>query len=247
MKVVNEGVASWRYHICDSCTSQIFIESENDIYRETVHGIGYRFRVICPRCKARVPVEEYKIPREVAEEVTDINVFDSRPETVSLRDVHDFPKKGITFKDISPLLKSPNELKQLIRYLAGSWEGKIDSIGGFDARGFIFASLLAYEMELPFFMLRKKGKLPGACKEVSYDLEYGSASLEIQDDAVERKGERVLLIDDLLATGGTARAGCQLVESVGGKVAGIQFIVELEGLPGRKALAGYKVRSILSC
>jgi adenine phosphoribosyltransferase len=169
-----------------------------------------------------------------------------KPKTLSLRDVENFPKKGILFKDISPLLSNPKEMKQLISYLADYWKGKVDKIGGFDARGFIFGSLLAYEMGLPFFMLRKKGKLPGECREVSYDLEYGSASLEMQTDAV-KPGEKVLLVDDLLATGGTALAGCQLVEQVGGVIVGCQFIIDLAELPGKEKLSGYNIQSVITC
>lgn len=172
------------------------------------------------------------------------NIQKVKPKNISLRDINDFPKKGIVFKDISPLLANPSEMKELIIYLADFWKGKIDKIGGFDARGFIFASMLAYEMGLPFFMLRKKGKLPGECIEISYDLEYGSASIELQKDAIT-SGEKILLIDDLLATGGTAHAGCKLVEEVGGVVSGIQFIIELKDLKGRNLLAGYKTESIL--
>jgi adenine phosphoribosyltransferase len=165
--------------------------------------------------------------------------------SIPFRTIPDFPKPGIMFKDISPLLEKPAEFKQLISSLAESWEGKVDKIGSFDARGFLFASALAYEMELPFFMLRKKGKLPGACIEASYDLEYGSASLEIQSDAV-KEGERVLLIDDLLATGGTACAGCTLIEKLKGEVVGIQFVIELGDLRGRSALSKYNVQSVIT-
>lgn len=136
-------------------------------------------------------------------------------------------------------------MKQLVKYLAGFWGGKIDKVAGFDARGFIFGSLLAYEMDIPFVMLRKKGKLPGKCEEVTYDLEYGSASLEIQSDAI-KKDDRVLLVDDLLATGGTALAGCELIERLGGRVSGLQFVIELEGLLGRKKLSQYEVHSVIN-
>lgn len=167
-----------------------------------------------------------------------------KPPKVSLKEVKDFPKEGILFKDISPMLAKPKELRQVIRYCAEIWKGKIDIIGGFDARGFIFASLLAYEMKLPFFMLRKLGKLPGECHTVSYDLEYGSASLEMQQDAVQ-PGDKVLLVDDLLATGGTALAGCRLVELSGGIVTGLQFIIELKDLGGKDLLSRYEVHSVV--
>ena len=246
MKVKSKGGSSWNIVVCSSCKSQLEL-SKGDIYK--IHdehgGYGYSvsFHANCI-CGNRLHLQRDTFPEEVRKHILDQDVFDLRPKSLSLRDVPDFPKKGILFKDISPLLANPKELKQLIGYLSGYWKGRIDKIGGFDARGFIFASMLAYEMELPFFMLRKKGKLPGECKETSYDLEYGSASLEVQVDSV-KKGERILLIDDLLATGGTALAGCKLVESLGGEVSGVQFIVELKDLPGRKALSSYNVQSIL--
>jgi adenine phosphoribosyltransferase len=164
---------------------------------------------------------------------------------VSLRDVKDFPKPGIIFKDISPLLADPVQMKALIMGLASDWKGKVDVICGFDARGFIFGSLLAYELSIPFVMLRKKGKLPGKTVSVSYGLEYGSSELELQDDAI-KKGDKVLLVDDLLATGGTAEAGCRLVEMFGGEVKGIQFIIELSELKGKDKLSAYPVHSVVS-
>ncbi len=247
MKVKSCGGNNWKIVVCGSCKAQLEI-TQDDIYRIPDHHGGYYYsESYHARCICGHVINLYSLPKEVERETLDQTTFNRKPKTLNLRDVSDFPKKGIIFKDISPLLKSPHEFKQLVRYLAEYWEGKVDSIGGFDARGFIFASALAYEMGLPFFMLRKKGKLPGPCKEVSYNLEYGSASLEVQDDAVSRKSERVLLIDDLLATGGTALAGCKLVESVGGEIVGIQFIVELGKLNGRKVLKGYKVSSIFTC
>ena len=171
--------------------------------------------------------------------------YKKKPKTVSMRTVEDFPNKGVVFKDISPLLANPKEFKNLIQYLAKVWGGKIDSIGGFDARGFLFASALAYEMDLPFFMLRKKGKLPGVVISKEYALEYGSATLEVEADAV-KLGDRVLLIDDVLATGGTALAGCSLVNTLGGAVAGVQVILEVLSLKGREVLRGYNVNSIVT-
>jgi adenine phosphoribosyltransferase len=166
--------------------------------------------------------------------------------SISLRDIHDFPKPGIIFKDISPLLAKPKEMQALVKHLASLWRGKVDVVCGFDARGFIFASLLAYELSIPFVMLRKKGKLPGKTVSVSYGREYGKSELELQDDAI-KSGDKVLLIDDLLATGGTAEAGCRLVELFGGNVEGIQFIVELSSLQGREKLSGYHVSSVVVC
>ncbi len=173
-----------------------------------------------------------------------MKVLKDKPEKLSIGDVADFPKKGIMFKDISPLLANPEEFSGLIKHLAKSWKGKVDKIGGFDARGFIFASTLAYEMKLPFFMLRKKGKLPGETISVKYGLEYGEASLEVGKSAVSA-GDKVLLVDDVLATGGTAEAGCKLVEELGGVVIGVQFVLELESLSGRNLLSGYDVHSVV--
>jgi adenine phosphoribosyltransferase len=244
MKIISEGRHSWNIIVCGGCKAQLEI-SEDDVYHiPNEHGgYGYSesYHVLCA-CGNQIVTPN--IPDEIKRAALNKHLFNMKPKKLSLRDIPDFPKKGFLFKDISPLLANPKELKQLVKYLAGYWKGKIDKVGGFDARGFIFASMLSYEMELPFFMLRKKGKLPGKCEEVSYNLEYGSASLEIQAHAV-KKGERVLLIDDLLATGGTALAGCQLVEQLGGEVVGVQCIVELADLPGRKTLANYNVKSII--
>ena len=226
--------------------------SEEDVYITESHDYGggcdSYYTVLCPECGCETDItgvsNRGRIPRKEA--WLRIQNKKMKPEKLSLRDVKDFPKPGILFKDISPLLGNPEELRQLVKYLANEWEGKVNKIVGFDARGFIFGSLLAYEMNLPFAMLRKKGKLPGSCESVTYDLEYGSAALEIQSDSVKR-GEKILLVDDLLATGGTALAGCKLVEKLGGKVAGIQFVIELKDLPGREALNHYDVYSVIQC
>jgi adenine phosphoribosyltransferase len=162
-----------------------------------------------------------------------------------IRTIEDFPKPGISFKDISPLVSSPDALKELVRLIEEKIDiSKIDKIAGFDARGFLFGPLLSVECNIPFVMLRKKGKLPGQCIGVYYDLEYGSNEIEIQVDAIS-KGERVLLIDDLLATGGTAKAGCQLVEQIGGIVENVVFVIELSFLDGSKKLDNYNVLSLV--
>jgi len=163
-----------------------------------------------------------------------------------IRDVNDFPKPGIVFKDISPLLKEPRALKAAAKLIKTEWDGQIDAIAALDARGFIFGGILACDMELPLAMLRKRGKLPGATRQISYDLEYGSAILEAGVDAFP-KNCRVLVMDDLLATGGTANAACKLIEISGGKVAGCAFVVELAELQGRKILAGYPIQSLITC
>jgi adenine phosphoribosyltransferase len=162
-----------------------------------------------------------------------------------IREVPDFPKPGINFYDITTLLKSADGLRRTVDALAAQFEGeKVDTVIGVEARGFIFAPALAYHMGAGFVPVRKPRKLPAECASISYDLEYGQDTLEIHRDAVG-KGHRVIIADDLLATGGTARAVVQLVEDLGGTVAGLVFVVELEFLPGRKRLEGYDVRSLI--
>jgi adenine phosphoribosyltransferase len=162
-----------------------------------------------------------------------------------IREVPDFPKPGINFYDITTLLKHPDGLRQTVDALASEFEGqKIDSVIGVEARGFIFAPALAYHLHAGFVPVRKPKKLPAECASISYDLEYGQDTLQIHRDAVG-DGHRVIIADDLLATGGTARAVVDLVEQLGGTVVGLVFVVELEFLPGRQKLAGYDVRSLI--
>jgi adenine phosphoribosyltransferase len=162
-----------------------------------------------------------------------------------IREVPDFPKPGINFYDITTLLKQADGLRRTVDALAAQFEGvKVDTVIGVEARGFIFAPALAYHMGAGFVPVRKPRKLPAECASISYDLEYGQDTLEIHRDAVG-PGHRVIIADDLLATGGTARAVVDLVEDLGGTVAGLVFVVELEFLPGRKRLEGYDVRSLI--
>lgn len=162
-----------------------------------------------------------------------------------IREVPDFPKPGINFYDITTLLKHPDGLRETVDALAAEYEGeKVDSVIGVEARGFIFAPALAYHLGAGFVPVRKPKKLPAECVSISYDLEYGQDTLEIHRDAIGH-GHRVIIADDLLATGGTAKAVCNLVEELGGTVAGLVFVVELEFLPGRKKLEGYDVRSLI--
>jgi adenine phosphoribosyltransferase len=162
-----------------------------------------------------------------------------------IREVPDFPKPGINFYDITTLLKEASGLRRTVDALAAQFEGvKVDTVIGIEARGFIFAPALAYHMGAGFVPVRKPRKLPAECASISYDLEYGKDTLEIHRDAIGR-GHRVIIADDLLATGGTARAVINLVEELGGEVAGLVFVVELEFLPGRKRLEGYDVRSLI--
>jgi adenine phosphoribosyltransferase len=162
-----------------------------------------------------------------------------------IREVPDFPKPGILFYDITTLLKDPVGLHRAVDALADHYVGrKIDRVVGIEARGFIFAPMVAYRLNAGFVPVRKPNKLPAATARAAYDLEYGKDALEIHRDAIQR-GEEVLIIDDLLATGGTAVAVANLVESLGGHVAGIGFLIELEFLKGREKLTRYDVHAIL--
>lgn len=168
------------------------------------------------------------------------------PLTDFIRDIPDFPKPGIMFKDITPLLANPSAFGLAIKELAAHYRGRpIDAIAAAEARGFLFAAPLALEMQLPLVPLRKPGKLPHKTVSAKYDLEYGSAELQMHEDGVIA-GQRVLLLDDVLATGGTMRAGCTLIEQVGGVVAGCAFLLELGFLGGRERLAGYDVFSLVT-
>lgn len=162
-----------------------------------------------------------------------------------IREVPDFPKAGINFYDITTLLKHPEGLRKTVDALAAQYEGaQIDAVIGVEARGFIFAPALAYHLGTGFVPVRKPKKLPAERASISYDLEYGQDTLEIHRDAI-REGHRVIIADDLLATGGTAKAVCNLVEGLGGTVNGLVFVVELEFLPGRQKLEGYNVKSLI--
>ncbi|MBN1298111.1 MAG: adenine phosphoribosyltransferase [Actinobacteria bacterium] len=162
-----------------------------------------------------------------------------------IRNIPDFPKKGIVFRDITPLISDAAAFRQAIDLMAENYNGKkIDSILGAEARGFIFGGALAYKIGSGFIPVRKPGKLPYSTCKVSYDLEYGSNVMEMHTDAI-KKGDSVLIVDDLVATGGTAKAQAQLIESCGGIVAGLCFLVELEFLNPRQMLEGYDVFSII--
>ncbi|MEP6923442.1 MAG: adenine phosphoribosyltransferase [Pyrinomonadaceae bacterium] len=162
-----------------------------------------------------------------------------------IREVPDFPKPGINFYDITTLLKDASGFRQTIDALTEPYTGKqIDMVIGIEARGFIFAPALAYHLGAGFVPVRKPKKLPAEKTAISYALEYGEDTLEIHTDAVSA-GQRVLIADDLLATGGTAKAVVDLVEGLGATVVGLAFVVELEFLPGRAKLAGYEIHSLL--
>jgi adenine phosphoribosyltransferase len=160
-------------------------------------------------------------------------------------DVKDFPKPGIVFKDITGIFKDKKVFKALINFLHKRYKNKkIDAIVAIESRGYIFGAPLAYKLGVPFIPARKPGKLPRPAFKVEYALEYGKDALEIHKDALEA-GQNVLVIDDLLATGGTAGAGAKLVETAGAKVAELCFIIELDFLKGREKLKGYKSFSIV--
>lgn len=162
-----------------------------------------------------------------------------------IRDIPNFPKPGIIFKDITPMVKDPATLRLSVHLLLQPFLGRnITAVAGMEARGFIFGSLVAWELGLPFIPLRKPGKLPYDVQSVEYDLEYGSAALEVHIDAFE-PNDKVLVIDDLLATGGTAKASCELVEKSGAKVEACAFVVELDFLNGRKKLKDYEIHSLI--
>lgn len=163
-----------------------------------------------------------------------------------IREVPDFPKPGINFYDITTLLKDANGFKKAVDALLERVKGeKIDTVIGIESRGFIFACPMAYELGAGFVPVRKPRKLPAEKVSVSYELEYGQDSLEMHKDAVGQ-GHRVLIVDDLIATGGTARAVVDLVESLGGQVVGLAFVIELAFLNGRSKLNGYNVHSLIS-
>jgi adenine phosphoribosyltransferase len=163
-----------------------------------------------------------------------------------IRDVPDFPKKGIIFKDITPLLKVNRALKFACDKMGSCFKNeRIEQVIGIESRGFILSPTIAYRLGAGFIPVRKKGKLPAATKSVSYQLEYGEDSLEIHLDAISQ-GTRVVIVDDLLATGGTAEAVVRLVESLGGIVVGLGFLVELGFLGGRQKLKKYPVRSLIT-
>jgi adenine phosphoribosyltransferase len=162
-----------------------------------------------------------------------------------IRSIKDFPKPGIMFRDITPLLASPVAFRESIRQLAERFrESGVTAVAAAEARGFIFAAPLALELNAAFVPVRKPGKLPFDRRAFQYDLEYGSDSLEMHVDAV-KTGDRVLLVDDLLATGGTMQACAKLAEQSGAHVVGCAFVIELTFLPGREKLAGYDVVSLM--
>ena len=163
-----------------------------------------------------------------------------------IRDIPDWPKEGILFRDITPLLADPEAFAAAIDVLsAGFAEAGIEYVAAVEARGFIFGSAVAEKLGAGFVPIRKKGKLPAQTESITYDLEYGTDRLEVHLDAVG-SGAKVLMVDDLLATGGTMAAACKLIEKIGGQVAGIVFLIELAALRGAEKIFEYEVTSVIS-
>lgn len=163
-----------------------------------------------------------------------------------IRNIPDWPKKGILFRDITPLLADPKAFAAAIDALcSGFADAGIEYVAAVEARGFIFGAVVAERLQAGFVPIRKKGKLPYQTESVTYDLEYGTDTLEVHSDAVSA-GAKVLMVDDLLATGGTMAAACRLIEKIGGKVAAITFLIELTELAGRKKLSTYEIKTVIS-
>lgn len=163
-----------------------------------------------------------------------------------IRDIVDFPKSGVVFKDITPLFLDSKIMQATLKALLKPYEGqKIDKVVGVEARGFLFGTMLAKELNAGFVPMRKPGKLPFHTVEASYDLEYGTNSIQMHTDAI-LPGERVLMHDDVLATGGTAAAACSLIERLGGEVVACNFLLELSSLKGRDKLKEYTVQTLVS-
>jgi len=158
-----------------------------------------------------------------------------------IRSIPDWPKKGILFRDIMPLLANKEAFTGVVKSIAKKYRNKkIDYVAAVEARGFILGAAVAGRLGVGFVPIRKKGKLPYKTKSVTYDLEYGKDTIQVQSDAFE-KGSRILLIDDLLATGGTMRAACRLIEKLGGKIVAVAFLIELKDLNGRKKIDKYDI------
>ena len=162
----------------------------------------------------------------------------------TIRAIEDYPKEGVIFRDITTLLKDKDAFKKSVDEMAAKIDDYVDKIIGIEARGFIFGAALAYKLNKGFIPVRKPGKLPWDKISESYDLEYGEDSIEIHKDALE-PGEKIVIVDDLLATGGTSKACLKLVRSLGGEVSSLVFLAELEGLEGRDELKGEKVHSVI--
>ena len=174
----------------------------------------------------------------MTDRITDLKPF--------IRDIPDWPKKGILFRDVTTLLADKKAFAAAVGALCSAFkQTPVDYVAAVEARGFIFGAAVAEKLGTGFVPIRKKGKLPAKTESIAYDLEYGVDTLEVHQDAVP-KSSKVLMVDDLLATGGTMAAACRLIEKIGGEVVGIAFLVELAGLGGREKLTDYEVKSIIS-
>ena len=163
-----------------------------------------------------------------------------------IRSIPDWPKKGILFRDITPLLAEPKAFTAAVDALCTGFTVQgIDYVAAVEARGFIFGAAVAERLGAGFVPIRKKGKLPFKTETITYDLEYGTDTLQVHSDAVPKEA-KVLMLDDLLATGGTMAAACKLIEKIGGEIAGITFLIELGELAGRSKLGGYKISTVIS-
>ena len=163
-----------------------------------------------------------------------------------IRDIKDFPKKGVMYRDITPLLLDPELMQHTLAMLVKSFAGqKVDKVVGIEAKGFLFGVLLAKELNVGFIPMRKPGKLPYKTISAEYNLEYGSDRIQVHSDAI-MPGERILMHDDILATGGTASAACSLIEKLGGEVLACSFLLELTEMNGREKLKGYEVNALAS-
>ena len=163
-----------------------------------------------------------------------------------IRSIPDWPKKGILFRDITPLLADPKAFAVAIDTLCADFtDADIEYVAAVEARGFIFGAAVAKKLGVGYVPIRKKGKLPFKTESITYDLEYGTGTLEVHCDAI-KKGAKVLMVDDLLATGGTMAAACKLIEKIGGQIVGISFLIELTELHGREKLRGYDIKTVIS-
>ncbi|HET8807591.1 MAG TPA: adenine phosphoribosyltransferase [Methylophaga sp.] len=165
--------------------------------------------------------------------------------TPHIREISNFPTPGVLFKDITPLLRNPQAMNLAVQGMIQPFQDHpITAVAGMEARGFMFGALVAHELNVGFIPLRKPGKLPYYTHCVDYDLEYGSSAMEIHRDAIV-EGDKILIVDDVLATGGTALASCQLIETLGGDVVGCTFLLEISALKGRQKLKAYSLHSLL--
>ena len=175
-----------------------------------------------------------------------INRFDKLTIRKYIRNIPNWPKRGIIFRDITPLLADKKAFSKAVGELCSSFaRRRIDYVAAVEARGFIFGAAVAHKLGAGFIPIRKKGKLPSKTERITYGLEYGKDTIEVHRDAI-KKGAKVLMIDDLLATGGTMAAACKLIERIGGKIVGIAFLVELSELAGREKIGKYDIKTIIT-